>query len=49
METGKFLNYFYTLAFGAIIVHVKINYGSKFQDCTPLTSGVLLKFSFRSF
>ena len=37
------------LAFGAMIGHVKINYGPKSHDCTPLTSGVLLKFSFRSF
>jgi len=30
------------MGFGAMIGHVKI-------DCTPITSGVLLKFRFRSF
>ena len=36
------------LASHAMNEHVKINYGLKIQDCTPLTSGVILKFSFRS-
>jgi len=41
----KILKYFHTLAFRAMIGHVKINYGPKNQDCTPFTSEVLLKFS----
>jgi len=49
----NFVKYFYTLNnpcfFGAIIFDVKINYRTKNQDCTPLTGGVWLKFSFRSF
>jgi len=37
-----------TLAFGTMIGHVKINYGSENQGCTPFTDGVLLKICFRS-